>query len=277
MNKRSDRFIAVFIGVILYIFLAGEGQADERWKFLANGVEYGTVQVKPLPEMGDGTIHIVRIDPAKARLKLLLASEHGHKSRTAAQWCNEFNMVSVINAGMYQKDLMTNVGYLRNGTHVQNKRWNSKYKSALAFDPKMAGIPPVILVDLDEPDTRQKLSGYNAVVQNLRLVKVSGVNVWAKQDKKWSETAIGMDRDGRILFLFCRSPLTMKDFNDHIKSSGLGVMRMMHVEGGPVAGMSIRAAGISLDLAGSFETTVKENDANRWQWPIPNVIGVQAR
>ena len=277
MNSLLNRVFLVFLGIILYFSLASIGQADERWKSLAKGIEYGILQVKPFPEIGDGIIHIVRIDPAKAKLKLFLASEYGKKSLTTAQWCKEFNLVSAINAGMYHKDLITNVGYLRNGSHIQNKRWNSKYKSALAFDPKKAGIPPAILVDLDEPDTIKSLSDYNAVVQNLRLVKGNGVNVWAKQDKKWSETAVGMDRDGRVLFLFCRSPLTMSDFNEIVRSLGLGVMRMMHVEGGPVASLSIRSPGITLDLAGSYQTIIQADDMNKEQWPIPNIIGVQTR
>jgi len=277
MNSLLNRVFLVFLGIILYFSLASIGQADERWKSLAKGIEYGILQVKPFPEIGDGIIHIVRIDPAKAKLKLFLASEYGKKSLTTAQWCKEFNLVSAINAGMYHKDLITNVGYLRNGSHIQNKRWNSKYKSALAFDPKKAGIPPAILVDLDEPDTIKSLSDYNAVVQNLRLVKGNGVNVWAKQDKKWSETAVGMDRDGRVLFLFCRSPLTMSDFNEIVRSLGLGVMRMMHVEGGPVASLSIRSPGITLDLAGSYQTIIQADDTNKEQWPIPNIIGVQTR
>jgi hypothetical protein len=277
MNRLLNRLFLVFMGVILYSFWASVGQADEQWKSLIIGVEYGTLQVKPLPEIGDGIIHIVRIDPAKAKLKLFLASEQDHKSRTTAQWSNEFNLVSAINAGMYQKDLITNVGYLRNGSHIQNKRWNSQYKSALAFDPKTDGIPPAILIDLDEPDAIKSLSDYKAVVQNLRLLKGSGVNVWASQDKKWSEAAIGMDGDGRVLFLFCRSPLAMRAFNEVINSSGLGVIRMMHMEGGPLAGLSIRTPVITLDVAGIHETMLQADDANQAQWPIPNIIGVLTR
>jgi uncharacterized protein YigE (DUF2233 family) len=277
MNRLSRRVILVFIGIILYSFWASIGQADERWKSLATGIEYGTFQVKSLPEIGNGIIHTVRIDPAKVKLKLFLASEYDNKSRTTAQWSNEFNLVSAINAGMYQKDLITNVGYLRNGSHIQNKRWNSQHKSVLAFDPKRDGIPPAILIDLDEPDAIKNLSDYTAVIQNLRLMKGSGVNVWAKQDKKWSEAAVGMDSDGHILFLFCRSPLTMRDFNEVITSLGLGVIRMMHMEGGPLASLSLRMPSITLDVAGSYETMIKADDTNQEQWPIPNIIGVQTR
>jgi hypothetical protein len=267
----------VFWGIALHLCLASGVQADAPWKSLAKGIEYGVFQAKPLPEIGDGAIHAVRIDPTIARLKLLLGSEQDKKSRTTAQWCKEFNLVSAINAGMYREDMITNVGYLRNGSHVQNKRWNNQYKSVLAFDPKRDTIPPAILIDLDEPDAMNNLADYTAVVQNLRLLKADAVNVWAKQDKKWSETAVGIDRDGRVLFLFCRSPLTMWDFNEIIKSLGLGVMRMMHVEGGPVASLSIRTPSIDIDLAGSYETKIQEDNMNRGQWPIPNVIGVQTR
>lgn len=277
MNNLLYRIFSLFLGIVLCFSWTSTGQANEQWKSLANGIEYAILQVKTLPEIGDGRIHVVRIDLAKAKLKLFLESEYGKKSRTTAQWCKEFNLVSAINAGMFHKDLITNVGYLRNGSHIQNKRWNSKYKSVLAFDPKNDGIPPAIIVDLDGPDTIKSLSDYNAVVQNLRLVKGDGVNVWAKQDNKWSESAVGMDRDGHILFLFCRSPLTMRDFNGVIKSLGLGVMRMMHMEGGPVASLSIRTPGFTLDLAGSYETTILADDTNQVQWPIPNIIGVQAR
>jgi hypothetical protein len=277
MNRLSFRPICAFIGIVLYFSLASLGQASEQWRSLAVGIEYGAFQIKPLPEIGDGIIHMVRLDPAKVKLKLFLASEYDHKSRTAAQWSKEFNLVSVINAGMYQKDLMTNVGYLRNGSHIQNKRWNSQYKSALAFDPKTGGIPSAILIDLDEPDATKGLSDYNAVVQNLRLLKGSGLNVWAKQDKKWSEAAVGMDGDGRVLFLFCRSPLAMSDFNEIINSLGLGLIRMMHMEGGPLASLSIRTPAMTLDAAGSYETMTKTDDTYQNQWPIPNIIGVQAR
>ncbi|MBP1610248.1 MAG: hypothetical protein H6Q04_2483 [Acidobacteria bacterium] len=277
MNGALIRMIPVLLGMVLFFPSASAGQTDERWRFLASGLEYGSFRVKSLSQTGEGTIHVVRIDPAKARLKLLLASEYGNKSRTTAGWCKEIDLVSAINAGMYHKDLITNVGYLRNGAHIQNRRWNGKYKSVLAFDPKKAGIPAAIMVDLDKPGAMDSLSDYNAVVQNLRLVKGDEVNVWARQDQRWSEAAVGMDRDGRVLFLFCRLPLTMRHFNEVIQSRGLGVVRMMHAEGGPIASLSIRASDLTLDLAGSYGTNIRADDTNEVQWPIPNVLGVQAR
>jgi hypothetical protein len=177
---------------------------------------------------------------------------------------------------MYQGDHLTNVGYLRNGGHVQNSRWNRTYKSALAFGPRKEGLPAAVLLDLDEPASASKLEGYHTVIQNLRLMKGSGINVWGKTDRKWSEAAVGIDQEGRILFLFCRSPYTMWHFNERVKALSLDIIRLMHAEGGPEASLSIHSNGIDLDLAGSYETGFWPNDINREQWPVPNVIGVQA-
>lgn len=51
----------------------------------------------------------------------------------------------------------------------------------------------------------------------------------------------------------------------------------MHLEGGPEASLSLRAPGLHVDLAESYETGFMENDDNESQWPIPNVLGVVRR
>jgi hypothetical protein len=179
-----------------------------------------------------------------------------------------------INAGMYREDHRTNVGYLRHGARHNNPRWNAKYMSALAFGPRRAGLPAAVLADLDAPDAKARLDGYESVVQNLRLLKGSGVNVWSQQPKRWSEAAVGLDKEGRVLFLFSRAPFSGWEFAEQVRRLPLGVRRAMHVEGGPEASLSIRSPKLTLDLSGSYETGFNENDDVGNQWPIPNVIGV---
>ena len=69
----------------------------------------------------------------------------------------------------------------------------------------------------------------------------------------------------------------MRDFCRHILRQPLGIQRAMHVEGGPEASLSIHAAGVNLDLNGSYETGFRENDDEPRQWAIPNVLGVAQR
>jgi len=178
-----------------------------------------------------------------------------------------------INLGMFQTDGQSNVGYMRHGSHINNPRWNSD-NSVLALNASGGSGPQALWLDRDQTKDVQQLAQYEIVVQNLRLIAKDRRNVWSRSDKKWSEAAVAIDSAGRVLFLFTRAPYTMREFNDLLLKLPLAIVAAMHVEGGPEASLSIHAAGIDLDLAGSYETGFWPNDSNHKQWPIPNVLGV---
>jgi hypothetical protein len=248
--------------------LAGAPAAAPAWKTLQPGVEYALV---------DAHLHIVRIDPARAQLRAVMASAVDRKQRTAAAWCREQKLAVAINLGMYRDDKLTNVGHAHAPGHVNNARWSEKYKSALAFGPKQAGLPAAAMVDLDTPGAQAGLTAYGNVVQNLRLIRAPGKGVWAKQERRWSEAAVAADKTGHILFIFSRRPYTMLELNDTLLALPLGITSAMHVEGGPEASLSIHAGGVDLDLNGSYETGFNENDGEQSQWPIPNLLAVPRR
>ena len=263
------------IGFLLFALAASEAAAPAiPWKLLQPGVEYAALEVSSPTDLGDKKIHVVRVNPASARLCARLASETDKHKRTARQWSREFNLAVAANLGMYQADDLSHVGYLRSGNHINNPKWTKTYYAALAFDPKSADLAPAVLADLDLPEAKAGLEGYHRVAQNLRLIKAPGKNVWSQTEKRWSEAALAMDDQGRILILFCRTPFSMFEFNRLLLSLPLGIVRAMHLEGGPEASLSIHAGGVDLDLCGSYETGFWLNDTNTRQWPIPNVLGV---
>jgi len=269
----TPRAGAAALALLCACFLAGDAGA-ETWRTILPGVEYDAI---PHPNLSgaDPRLHVVRIDPARAELRALMASELDGRSRTAGAWCEEFDLAVAINLGMYQTDMQSNVGYARNGDHVNSSRWASKYKSVLAFAPTRGGIPRASLFDIESRDARGPLEGYGTVIQNLRLIGAPGNNVWTRQDERWSEAAIAMDRTGHILFLFSRSAQTMWDFNEMLLAMPLGIIRAMHVEGGREASLSIHVPGFDLDLAGNrFESALIDDDAKPVQWKVPNVVGV---
>ena len=232
------------------------------WRPIQNGVELATFDA--------GRLYAVRIDPTRAKVRAALASVEGGGKRTAGEWCRSKGLAVAINMGMFQSDQQSNVGYLRDGSHVNNPRWNN-YRSIMALRPRKASLPAVVWTDKEEP----RLADYDLVVQNLRLITIDRKNVWGASPKRWSEAAVAVDSQGRLLFLFSRAPWSMRDFNAHLLSLPLDVAGAMHVEGGPEASLSIHAAGIDLDLCGSYETGFFPDDSNRTQWPIPNVLGVE--
>ena len=242
------------------------------WRAVAPGVDYGEFADPSAPA---DVARIVRVDPRRATLRAVMASAHDRRPRSAAAWCDAEHLVAAINLGMYLEDHLTNVGYARAGAHVNQPRMLGQYQSALVFGPKKPKLPVAALLDLDAPHAREQLADYDTVVQNLRLIRAPGVSVWSQQARRWSESAVAADKAGHLYFVFLRAPRTMADFNRLLLALPLGIVAAMHVEGGPEASLSVRGA-LHIDAGGSYETGFNENDGERAQWEIPNVLGVVA-
>jgi hypothetical protein len=264
--------------LLLSLLAAGATPAaGPAWRTLQRGVEYAAIGEAPKAAGEiDARLHVVRIDPKLAPLLAVMASASDRKQRTAAAWCRERKLAVAINLGMYAQDKLSNVGHAHAPGHVNNAHW-SDYKSALVFGPKRPELPPAAMVDLDTPDAKAGLGDYGTVVQNLRLIRAPGRSVWGKQERRWSEAAVAADKAGRILFIFTRQPHAMQELNDKLLALPLGITAAMHVEGGPEASLSIHAGGVDLDLNGSYETGFNENDGEKAQWPIPNLLAVSRR
>ncbi len=255
------------LALLAAIATAPPAAAHERtpaFRVIAPGVELAVVDI------GAGEmLHAVRIDPAVAHVVAAAAAAEDGRSRTAGQWAKDKHLSVVINAGMFAlEDMSSHEGYFRAGGRVLQPAWKRAYKSVLAVDDKSATMA-------DCGARCPSFDGAPVVVQNLRLIG-AGKGVWSENGRKWSEAAVAVDGEGRVLFLFSRAPFSMAQWNARVLASGLGVVRAMHMEGGPEASLSIHVPGVDLDLCGSYETGFRESDDNRAQWPIPNVLGVAA-
>lgn len=260
---------------VVSLAAAAEPETAVAFQTLQPGVEYGTFRLVERPEAGDGRLHVVRIEPSVAELDLGLASESG-AMRTAAQWAGQQSFSVVINAGMFQTDYRSNVGRLVHRQHVNQKSWKKTYQSVLALDPSEPGLPKATMFDRDAPGFDEAIKPYRTVVQNLRLLRAPGENVWKPNGRRWSEAFVARDSSGRLLFCFTRTPFEMADLMTRVLGLGLELTHAMHVEGGPEASLSIRGKDLRLDLSGSYETGFFPRDDNDRQWELPNVIGVRA-
>jgi len=262
------------------VLVSALSAAAPVWQTLAPGMELAEFTARRPSFTGDSRITVLRIDPGPWELVMLGVSRTGEPNgHTAREWCEGHDLTAAINAGMYGADRRTHLGYLRSRGHVNNGGVNS-YQSVAAFDPRgSAGLPRFRIFDLDAPGVTMKgiLKDYAGALQNLRLLKRPGANVWSRQDKEWSEAALGEDDAGRILFIFCRSPYSMYDLNRELLASDIGLVAAQHLEGGPAAELYLHAGDVERELVGSYETFFREDDDNDEQWPIPNVLGVRPR
>jgi|SRR6185295_2847275 len=275
MNIRLQASAALLCAAALLTSgVPGSGAAPNvSWRTLQPGVELASIPAGKMPAGDAGLLYAVRIDPQRAKLGVALASEARVPAKTAGEWCRTAGFAVAINAGMFQADQRSNVGYLRHGQHLNNRRWNS-YRSAVAVAPSKDSLPAALWLDLGPSKPDRRTADYTIVVQNLRLITKGRKNVWSPNYRRWSEAALATDSRGRLLFLFSRAPYSMREFNNLLLSLPLDVAGAMHLEGGPEASLSIHTAGVDLDLSGSYETGFLPDDSNRRQWPIPNVLGV---
>jgi Phosphodiester glycosidase len=281
MEQRLSRHL--YIAGVLLVLCVQRGvpaEAGSAWQILAPGMEIRRVQVRKQSAFGDSRITVLRIDPGLWELEAIGILQTGESvGHTAREWSNEHKYTAAINAGMFDTDNKTHLGYLRSRDHVYNSRVNN-YQSVMAFDPREERkVPRFRIFDRDaaQSSMQEILSDYASAVQNLRLIKRPGVNQWAKQTREWSEAAVGEDREGHVLFIYSRSPFSMHDLNQELLATGIGVVAAQHMEGGPEAQLYVRTGKTELEMFGSYETSFKENDQNAAAWPVPNVIGVRPR
>ena len=246
--------------------VVSEARADcsqDAWVPWEPGFDVRVFETTEKSRIGDSRVVVARVDPRVWRLSL-----HPGSKRTGEQWAADKGLVAVTNAGMFHKDHRTHVGSMR-VEGVEVGRQAAEYQSVAEFGE--SSTPPFRIRDLDGEFPAED---YPNQVQNLRLIKHVGENRWSKQDKRWSEAALGEDEQGNALLIFSRSPWSMHDLNEELLAADLGLVAAQHLEGGPEATLFIELGGCRFDGFGSYETGFVESDDNDKAWGLPNVLGV---
>ncbi len=268
-------WIALF-GTILGCLLSTAPSTSSNWQQLGTGLELGTF-VAPMPSpCGDRKITVVRIDPASWKFSLLTAAREGKRARTARQWATEFGQTAVINAGMFREDGFTNVGYMKCGDHLNNPHFNAD-NTMIAAEPTDPKLPNFQIIDREAQDWKTLITKYRYVTQGIRMVDSHGKNRWAEQPRMWSMAVMGMDKSGKALMIFCRSPFTVHAMIDMLLGLEIDLKNAMYLEGGPEASLYVKTTAREFEGYGSYETGFYESDKNDRAWTLPNVIGISRR
>ncbi len=220
----------------MVLMLAATGVvAAEPWTELEPGLELARFDSKSRQSSPYGDLVVLRVDPTVWDLTVVAASQQDdERNRDIREWSEDFDLIAAINAGMYQADKKTHVGYCMVDGEVIS-RYPNNYRSAAAFDPVNDTDPPFRIFDLDEVPLKDIKHRYRNVVQNLRLIKRSGKNRWEQSKDRWREAALGEDSQGRALLISCRKSLSMHDFNEILLALPLNLVCAQHLEGSGTA------------------------------------------
>ena len=266
----------IFISSFLWIIsISSDGiSRSSSWEKVDEGLFFAQFDPPDKASIKDSKITVVKVNPTYYSFKLLCASELGKIRLTTKEWCKRYHLISAINAGMYQRDGLTNVGYMKNFSHINNSRLNSVYQAVLAFNRVGEDIPEIQIIDLRCQDFEKLKPKYQTLIQNIRMISCNQENVWAQQNKRWSLAVMGVDKGGNILFIFSEGPYSGYDFNNILLSLPLSIFNAMYLEGGREASLYFSANGFVLDKAGIYESAFNGNSIRPAAHPIPNVIGI---
>ncbi len=217
---------------------------------------------------------VVRADLAVYQLRVLTKAEEG-SSLPAPQWRERYKLVAVTNAGMFHAQGVPVGMVIQDGIAVSKD--NTKFLGYLAFGPRSPNDPPAVIAGRDCPgfDLAALRTRYRSVVQSGRLLGCAGEALPWADTKQYSAAAIGIDREGRAVFLHARAAVHMTELA--LAVSALGMSGALFLEGGPEASLVVRGSNGELSRVGSYETNFVENDENKSFWWLPNVIGLEAK
>lgn len=251
-------------------------EESSRWLELREGLSVGTFLPAGSSNPLDSSLTILRIDPRSYAFRLLSASEHGARMRTAKAWCQEFGLLAAINASMYyDRNPHQSTGYMRNYAHINNPRINSAFGAFFVFNPVDSSLPEVQILDRHlQKDWQAVISKYHTVIQNYRMVSDGERRGWPKGERIYGTAAVGMDASDRVLFILSRGVHSTFDLIQTLITLPIGLRNAMYVEGGLTATLYLRMGGpegSSLPAAGGVLSEWMEEAS---EWELPNVIGI---
>ena len=223
--------------------------------------------------MADDCLDVVRIDLGRFALRGATAHHEG-RARGLPAWLDAHAAIAGTNAGMFGDD-QRSVGLLITGDEVNRGRDNPKFGGFLAWDPVDPADPPAQVFgrDCDGFDLAALRRRYRGLAQSYRLLGCDGAAIAWADPKSYSAAAIGVSRDGRLALLHARAPHVMSELARTVATLDLG--GAIFVEGGPEATLVVRGRDGEVVRIGSFETGFVENDGNRVEWDLPNILGVE--
>jgi Phosphodiester glycosidase len=259
------------LGAVLAVSVQASGHDSSRspvpvWRELEPGLELARFDSGARQASEAGDLIVLRVDPVEWKIHVLGSGpKPGGAGKTLPQWGETFNLVAAINAGMYQADRLTHVGYCKVDGTITNPSVND-YLSVMACDPLDESDPPFRIFDLDEISLREVGARYRTVVQNLRLIKRERENRWQPLGDRWAEAALGEDAQGRALLIYCTAAWSMHEFNEILLGLPLELVAAQHLEGRSQARIWL---GESIGISGpGWAQRMSPGPV------LPNVIGV---
>lgn len=285
-TARKTVFLLLWLALLPALCLAGQDAETTRpgqpiaWLAAESGAERAALA--HTVQKADGytrriLVHTLRLAPALFDFCLYSSRWEGAKVKTMREWAEEKRLDAAVNACMYQTDGITATGYMRSGELTNNGRVVKRYGAFFVAGPRRPDLPQVAVLDRSVDDWQSLLPLYEHVVQNFRLVGPNVQQLWPENGPRHAVAAVAEDCEGRILFLHCGEPVSVREFVDALHSHpGLKLKSAMYVEGGSDATLMMKSGEDTVLWNGmspaSYMLSSRGDDI-----PLPNILGAKRR
>jgi hypothetical protein len=278
MTAMSRRAVIVWsiLGVLAVVTVgAVRGNGRPRWRPIARGVEFATVRGDPYCRRGSSDIAVLRLDPARVRLRVLHYTRQPDRAPLPiVEWQRRTKALAVFNAGQYFPDL-SYMGMLVSDGDAISPRINPRFKAALVAAPSGGGRRARVLdLDLDPIDARAP--GWREIAQSFMLFDRTGLVRIRKSDLVANRTIVAEDHDGRILVIVSEGGYTLWDFARLLQHAPLELSHAMSMDGGYEAELCVHAGTFRYASFGQWKGDADEPSAPGAKVPLPAVITVSA-
>ncbi len=233
-------------------FLITQRVTGPRFRVLRPGLEFAIVRGEPFCRRGSAEIAVLRLDPARFRLRVHhFASEPDKAPIDVLEWQRRTGALAVFNAGQYYPDF-SYMGLLVSGGEVVSPRLHPAYKAALVAST-VQGRPRARVLDLEHEPLDPGKPGWKEVAQSFMLLDRTGKLRARKSGLIAKRTIVADDAEGRLLVITTEGAYTLHEFAALIQKLPLGVRQAMCMDGGQEAELAVSVGGFRYASFGRWD------------------------
>ena len=231
--------ISAVAAVAVGAFLVLRAQSGLHWRTLGPGVEFTTLRGEPYCRRGSAEIAALRLDPARARLRVLHYSlTDAARPPNIVDWQRRTGALAVFNAGQFYPD-WSYMGLLVCSGHTVSADLHPAFKAALVASP-LRGGPAIHVLDLEQHPLDPKTPQWREVAQSFMLFDAHGTVRVRRTDHVANRTVIAEDHHGHVVVLTTEGGYTLADLAEWVKRAPIGAEHAMAMDGGYEAELCIR-------------------------------------
>ena len=233
--------VAALLAVVVGGIVVARGTGAPRFRGVAHGVEFTTIRGEPYCRQGSSSIAVLRLDPARTRVRVRHFSRDANRPLDIFEWQRRTGAVAVFNAGQYYPD-WSYMGLLVSGGTVISNRPHPSYQAALVARSIPGGSGARVL-DLARHPVNPAKPEWQEVAQSFMLFDDRG-NVRVRRSSQIAaRTIVAEDRAGNLVVIATEGSYTLYDIATLLRASPFHLTHAMSMDGGSEAQLLVSSTG----------------------------------